>query len=196
MSIKTTRNQQLLEFSMHPPHGWIRKVRNQLGITGTQLAASLGVSKQRISALEKAEISGSVAIKTMQQTAEALGCEFVYALVPITSSNLQPEENVRDIEPDAPELTQPIALLCNRFGIKSLGLYGPAACGQLELSDHINLLAEFDSEQMPTQQAIEAIELEFKHIFGRTCLISTQNILEEPEQADVILADFKLIYAA
>ena len=69
-------------FSMFPPEGWLRTVRVALGMTGPQLAKRLGVTKARISKAEQDEPSGSVTLKTMQNMAEAMGCRFVYAVIP------------------------------------------------------------------------------------------------------------------
>jgi len=68
-----------------PVKGWIRAIREALGMSGRQLAQRLKVSQPRITRLEQDELTGSVTIKTMQQVAEALDCTFVYALVPRTS---------------------------------------------------------------------------------------------------------------
>lgn len=68
-----------------PVKGWIRAIREALGMSGRQLAQRLKVSQPRIPRLEQDELTGSVTIKTMQQVAEALDCTFVYALVPRTS---------------------------------------------------------------------------------------------------------------
>ncbi|ACD96277.1 mobile mystery protein A [Trichlorobacter lovleyi] len=68
-----------------PVKGWIRAIREALGMSGRQLAQRLKVSQPRIPRLEQDELTGSVTIKTMQQVAEALDCAFVYALVPRTS---------------------------------------------------------------------------------------------------------------
>jgi predicted DNA-binding mobile mystery protein A len=65
-----------------PPKGWIRAVRDALGMTTAQLAKRLGVSQPRVVELEQSEVSGSVTLHTLQRAAEALGCRFVYVLVP------------------------------------------------------------------------------------------------------------------
>lgn len=65
-----------------PPRGWLRAMREALGMTGAQLAARLRVVPSRISALEKAEVTGGTTLKTMREAAEAMGCTFVYAIVP------------------------------------------------------------------------------------------------------------------
>ena len=68
-----------------PHKGWIRAIRDALGMSGTQLAERLQVSRPRIPRLEQDELTGSVTLKTMRQAAEAMDCVFVYALVPRTS---------------------------------------------------------------------------------------------------------------
>lgn len=69
--------------AMHrPPKGWIRAIRDALGMTAAQLAKRLGVSQPRVVELEQSEVSGSVTLNTLQRAAEALGCRFVYALIP------------------------------------------------------------------------------------------------------------------
>jgi predicted DNA-binding mobile mystery protein A len=74
-----------------PTKGWIRAVREALGMSGKQLAKRLQVSQPRVHRLEKDEPSGALTLKTMRQAAEALDCIFVYALVPRSSL----EETVR-----------------------------------------------------------------------------------------------------
>jgi predicted DNA-binding mobile mystery protein A len=69
-------------FFMLPPEGWIRTVRTALGMSGPQLAKRLGVTKSRISKAEHDEPSGSVTLKSMQAMAHAMGCRFVYAIIP------------------------------------------------------------------------------------------------------------------
>ena len=68
--------------SPRPPKGWLRAVRDALGMTTTQFARRLGVSQPRIVELEQSEVSGSVTLNTLQRAAETLGCRLVYALVP------------------------------------------------------------------------------------------------------------------
>jgi predicted DNA-binding mobile mystery protein A len=74
-----------------PPKGWIRAVREALGMSGKQLAGRLQVSQPRVFKLEQGEPSGALTLKTMRQAAEALDCVFVYALVPRSTL----EETVR-----------------------------------------------------------------------------------------------------
>jgi predicted DNA-binding mobile mystery protein A len=80
-----------------PPKGWIRAIREALGMTGKQLAERLNVRQPRIPILEKDEISGAVSMRTMRQAAEALDCVFVYALVPRSTLENTIREQVRQI---------------------------------------------------------------------------------------------------
>lgn len=68
-----------------PPKGWIRAIRNALGMSGRQLAERLNVSRQRVVQIEKDELTGSVTFNTMRRVAESLECVFVYGFVPRTS---------------------------------------------------------------------------------------------------------------
>jgi len=68
--------------SQPPVRGWIRAIRDALGMTGEQLARRIGVQKQRVAALEKGEIAGTATINSVKKAAEAMDCVFVYALVP------------------------------------------------------------------------------------------------------------------
>lgn len=68
-----------------PPKGWIRAIRDAIGMSARQLAARLGVSQQSVARIEKDELAGSVTIKTMRHIADGLGCVFVYGFVPRSS---------------------------------------------------------------------------------------------------------------
>jgi predicted DNA-binding mobile mystery protein A len=65
-----------------PPKGWVRAIRNALGMTTKQLAQRMGVAQPRIIELEKAEVSSNITLHSLERAAEALGCHVVYALVP------------------------------------------------------------------------------------------------------------------
>ena len=68
-----------------PPFGWVRAIREALGMSPQQLAERLGVTRPRVNTLEKAEVNGSTTIRTMREAAEAMNCTFVYAIVPTTT---------------------------------------------------------------------------------------------------------------
>src|SRR5580692_4749492 len=80
-----------LKDTMRPGKGWIRAVRDALGMTTAQLAVRIGVSQPRVIAIEKAEVRKAITLKTLERAAEAVGCRVVYLFVPEKSL----EETVR-----------------------------------------------------------------------------------------------------
>src|SRR5450755_849942 len=68
-----------------PPRGWIRAIREALGMSTTELAARMGISQSRIPELERGEVAGSVKLDTLGRAANALDCDLVYVLVPRTT---------------------------------------------------------------------------------------------------------------
>ncbi len=69
--------------SMPPPReGWIREIRRALGMSAGQLATRLAVTRPAVSQYESGEVNGTITLDTLKKVAAALGCEFVYALVP------------------------------------------------------------------------------------------------------------------
>jgi|SRR5262245_24977606 len=71
-----------VRLSSRPSKGWLRAIRDALGMTTVQFSKRLDVSQPRIVELEQSEVSGSVTLNTLQRAAEALGCRFVYAIIP------------------------------------------------------------------------------------------------------------------
>lgn len=68
--------------TQRPPKGWLRAIRDALGMTTKQFGQRLGVSQPRIVELEQSEVNGTVTLNTLRRAAEALGCRLVYLLVP------------------------------------------------------------------------------------------------------------------
>jgi predicted DNA-binding mobile mystery protein A len=75
-----------------PPHGgWIRAIREALGMSSAQLAKRLKFkASQSVEDMQRYELSGSISLKSLDKVARALDCRLVYALVP-----LKPLEQVR-----------------------------------------------------------------------------------------------------
>ena len=68
-----------------PRAGWVKTLRQGLGMTAEQLAERLGLARKRIVQLEKAETQDAITLRTLKRAAEAMDCELVYALVPKAS---------------------------------------------------------------------------------------------------------------
>ena len=65
-----------------PARGWIKAVREALGMTTAQLAKRLKVKQPSVVALEQSEAKGTIELATLRRVAEALDCTLIFALVP------------------------------------------------------------------------------------------------------------------
>lgn len=86
------KNLRILTEKSIPETGWIRVIREALGMSAKQLGKRVGLSQPRISRLEIAESEGDLKLSTLKKIAEGLNMKFVYAFVPETSL----EEMVQD----------------------------------------------------------------------------------------------------
>ena len=75
-----------------PARGWIKAIRESLGMSTAQLATRMGIRQPSIIDLERSEEKGSIELATLRRAAEALDCSLVYALVP----NKPLETTIRD----------------------------------------------------------------------------------------------------
>lgn len=62
-----------------PPRGWIRAIRDALGMTLPQLAGRMNVSASAAIQLEQSEARGAINLATLERAARALDCTLVYA---------------------------------------------------------------------------------------------------------------------
>lgn len=91
MSKKSLQIQQLntkmlayvsLQKVVPPPTGWIRAIRNALGMSMLQLGNRLSITKQSVQDIERREKDGSITIKALRAAARALDMQLVYGFVP------------------------------------------------------------------------------------------------------------------
>jgi predicted DNA-binding mobile mystery protein A len=68
-----------------PENGWIRLIREGLGMSINSLARKVGIDPSRISRLENAEINGDLKLSSLKKIADALDMKFVYGFVPKSS---------------------------------------------------------------------------------------------------------------
>jgi predicted DNA-binding mobile mystery protein A len=76
-----------------PSKGWIRSIRQALGVSSGELARRLGTSRQLPLQLEKGEAEDRITLKSLRAVANALDCDLVYALVPRAGSMHELIEN-------------------------------------------------------------------------------------------------------
>lgn len=61
---------------------WIDYIRSGLGMSITQLASRVGVNQSTMSTAIKLEKEGRITLARLQEIAEAMECDLVYAFVP------------------------------------------------------------------------------------------------------------------
>jgi predicted DNA-binding mobile mystery protein A len=72
-----------LQELQRPRLGWVRAIREALGMSSPQLARRVGIkAAQSVEDMQKDEVSGVIKLQTLRKLARALDCELVYALVP------------------------------------------------------------------------------------------------------------------
>jgi predicted DNA-binding mobile mystery protein A len=86
--IREQLNEDLEHFKelakIHPVKGWIRSIREAIGMSCRQLAERIQVESPRITEMEKAETHGNITLRSLRRAAEAMECDLVYAFVPKT----------------------------------------------------------------------------------------------------------------
>ncbi len=65
-----------------PREGWVRAIREALGMSARQLAHRMGVSQATLAKMEKGEVEKTITLKSLERIAEALDCKLVHVLVP------------------------------------------------------------------------------------------------------------------
>lgn len=65
-----------------PDIGWIKAIRNSLGMSLQQLANKLSITKQSVREIEIREVQGSITLRSLKETADALDMQLVYGFVP------------------------------------------------------------------------------------------------------------------
>jgi predicted DNA-binding mobile mystery protein A len=65
-----------------PPTGWIKAIRNALGMSMLQLGKKLSITKQSVQDIERREKDGSITIKALREAARALDMQLIYGFVP------------------------------------------------------------------------------------------------------------------
>lgn len=79
---------------MRPRRGWLRTVREALGMSLEQVAAALKLIRQSVRDFERAEAEEKITLSSLRRVAEAMGCDLVYAIVPKSGTFAELAEQV------------------------------------------------------------------------------------------------------
>lgn len=82
--------ERIQSLSVIPPtKGWLKTIRNGLGMSLETFGKRLGVTKATAHQIEQAEMNESITIKRLRAAADALECDLVIAVVPRKSLERQ-----------------------------------------------------------------------------------------------------------
>ena len=88
---------QQLRTLARPPRGWVRAVREALGMSTAALGARLGITAGAVTRLEQSEAADRIRLDTLRRAADALGCDLVYLLVPRRPLTAVVQERAREL---------------------------------------------------------------------------------------------------
>ena len=80
-----------------PQRGWVRAIRDSLGMTAEQLGDRIGVTQSTIQRLETSEAADTIQLNSLRRLAEGLGCELVYVLAPRETLSATYNAAARDV---------------------------------------------------------------------------------------------------
>ncbi len=73
---RSARSQQ------RPTRGWLRALREALGLSLAQVGRAARLTRQDVLAFENSEARDRITLQNLKKIAEAMGCELVYGIVP------------------------------------------------------------------------------------------------------------------
>jgi predicted DNA-binding mobile mystery protein A len=96
LDLKFSTNRNALENFAEAPHaGWIRAIREAIGMSAADLATRMNVVDSTVTRLEIGEARGRAQLNSLRRAANALDCDFIYVLVPRKPLNQQVKEQAR-----------------------------------------------------------------------------------------------------
>jgi predicted DNA-binding mobile mystery protein A len=97
---------QNIDLLVRPSRGWIKAIREALGMTTTQLGKRLGVTQSRVIAIEQAEVKKSITLNSLEKAAQAMDCQLVYVLLPKRPLEKQVREQAENLSRKQIEATR------------------------------------------------------------------------------------------
>lgn len=94
-----------------PMGGWIKTIRQALGMNAAQLARRMNLTRQGLAELEIREKESSVTLAALSKAADAMDCDLVYAIVPRSELGAILESKARSrAEADVKKVTHTMRL--------------------------------------------------------------------------------------
>ncbi len=79
---KVTEKLNNVRTPQRPAQGWLRTIRELLGMTTYQFAKRLGIAQSSAVGLEKREKQKAITLRSLEEAARALNCRLEYILIP------------------------------------------------------------------------------------------------------------------
>ena len=80
--VRTLTTFEAAKQEARPQRGWLRAIREGLGLTLENVGKNLGQSRRRIQEFEEAEARDRITLHSLRRVADAMDCQLVYAIVP------------------------------------------------------------------------------------------------------------------
>ena len=116
-----------LDFPAVPRIGWVRSIRNALGMTATALGRRVGMTSGGVRKLEDAEADEAITLSTLRKMADALDCELHYVLVPRKPLQVQLNDQARGLA------KKRLHLVGQTMALEDQAVVGDAQALQVEL---------------------------------------------------------------
>ena len=82
---------------VRPRQGWVRAIRQALGMTTAQLGRRMGIAQASVVGMEKAEVEDRIQLGTLRRAAVALDCELHYVLIPRTGLQARVDQRLAEV---------------------------------------------------------------------------------------------------
>ena len=80
-----------------PRSGWLRTMREALGMNSRQLASRVGIRVSTLLGAEKNEVAGTISMNQLKRVAAAMDCELLYFLIPREPLRSQIERRAEEL---------------------------------------------------------------------------------------------------
>ncbi len=121
---------ELKDVAARPAGGWVRAIREALGMSVADLAARMNVVPSTVHRLEVSEQNERIQLDSLRRVADALDCDLVYALVPRRPLQTLVDDQARELA------RRELAALGHTMDLEAQGL------GRERLQERVDELAE------------------------------------------------------
>ena len=112
-----------------PRLGWLKAIRESLGLSSRQLATLLGTNNAAVLRLEERETKGTATMEAIERAAKAMGCRLTYGVIPIDAADTLEKIVDKKAHAAAARILKPVA---HSMKLEKQGVGGSAEVAQME----------------------------------------------------------------